>query len=136
MRAFEEEFDVASDRLRHAVPITIGNWVGGDRDGNPFVTPEVTLATARRASFAILGRYARSLGELVERLSVSAALAEPSLDLLASIERDAALLPDVYEANRRRNAKEPVRLKLTLMRGRVDATASTHRSSGRRARGE
>ena len=122
VRAFEEEFDVTCDRLRHAMPLTIGNWVGGDRDGNPFVTPEVTLATARRASFSILGRYARSLGELVERLSISAALAEPSPDLLASIERDAALLPDVYEANRQRNAKEPVRLKLTLMRARVDAT--------------
>jgi len=122
VRAFEEEFDVTSDRLRHAVPLTIGNWVGGDRDGNPFVTPEVTIATARRASFAILGRYARSLGALIERLSVSAAHAEPSRDLLASIERDATLLPDVYEANRRRNANEPVRLKLTLMRARVDAT--------------
>jgi phosphoenolpyruvate carboxylase len=122
VRTFEEEFDVTCDELRHAVPLTIGNWVGGDRDGNPFVTPEVTIATARRASFAILGRYARSLGELVERLSVSAALAEPSRDLLASIERDAALLPDVYEANRRRNAKEPVRLRLTLMRARVEAT--------------
>jgi phosphoenolpyruvate carboxylase len=122
VRAFEEEFDVTCDPLRQAVPLTIGNWVGGDRDGNPFVTPEVTLATARRASFAILGRYAQSLGALVERLSVSAALAEPSRDLLASIERDAMLLPDVYEANRRRNAKEPVRLEVTLMRARVDAT--------------
>jgi len=122
VRAFEEEFDVTCDPLRHAVPLTIGNWVGGDRDGNPYVTPEVTMATARRASFAILGRYAQSLDELVERLSVSAALAEPSRDLLASIERNAMLLPDVYEANRRRNANEPVRLELTLMRARVDAT--------------
>ena len=122
VRSFEDEIDVTCDRLRHAVPLTIGNWVGGDRDGNPFVTPEVTMATARRASFAILGRYAEALGELVERLSASAALAEPGRDLLALIERDAMLLPDVYEANRRRNAKEPVRLALTLMRARVVAT--------------
>ncbi|HEX6051586.1 MAG TPA: phosphoenolpyruvate carboxylase [Gemmatimonadaceae bacterium] len=122
VRAFEEEFETTSDRLGRAVPLTIGNWVGGDRDGNPFVTPEVTIATARRASYAILGRYAESLGELVERLSVSAALADASHELRASIDRDATLLPDVYEANRRRNAKEPVRLKLTLMRARVDAT--------------
>jgi len=122
VRAFEDEFDLTSDRLRQAVPLSIGNWVGGDRDGNPFVTPEVTIATARRASFAILGRYARSVDELVERLSISADLAEPSAGLIASIERDATLVPDVYEANRRRNAKEPVRLKLTLMRARVEAT--------------
>ena len=122
VRAFEQEFDATSLSLRSSVPLTLGNWVGGDRDGNPFVTPEVTIATARRASYAILGRYGASLGLLVERLSVSAARAEPSDELLASLERDAQLLPNVYEANRQRNANEPVRLKLTLMRARVDAT--------------
>jgi phosphoenolpyruvate carboxylase len=122
VRAFEDEFDAPAHDLRSSVPLTIGNWVGGDRDGNPFVTPEVTIATARRASYAILGRYAESLDALVERLSVSAAHAEPSDALRDSIERDAQRLPNVYEANRRRDANEPVRLKLTLMRARVDAT--------------
>ncbi len=122
VRAFEEEFHATSLPLTESVPLTLGNWVGGDRDGNPFVTPNVTIATARRASHAILGRYADTLGALVERLSVSSALAQPSAELLASIEHDAQLVPDVYEANRKRNAAEPVRLKLTLMRARVDAT--------------
>jgi phosphoenolpyruvate carboxylase len=122
VRAFEEEFHATSLSLTESVPLTLGNWVGGDRDGNPFVTPDVTIATARRASYAILGRYADTLGALVERLSVSSALAQPSAELLASIEHDAQLLPDVYEANRKRNATEPVRLKLTLMRARVDVT--------------
>jgi len=122
VRAFEEEFRATSVSLGQSVPLTMGNWVGGDRDGNPFVTPDVTIATARRASYAILGRYSDALGLLVERLSISSVLAHPSPELLASIERDAQLAPDVYEANRRRNAKEPVRLKLTLMRARVDAT--------------
>jgi phosphoenolpyruvate carboxylase len=135
VRAFEEEFEATSLSLRSSVPLTIGNWVGGDRDGNPFVTPEVTIATARRASYAILGRYAAALDELVERLSVSAALAKPGDKLLGSIERDAVLLPNVYEANRRRNANEPVRLKLTLMRARVDATRrlTAARDAGRTA---
>jgi phosphoenolpyruvate carboxylase len=135
VRAFEEEFGTMSDSLKSAVPLTIGNWVGGDRDGNPFVTPEVTIATARRASYTILGRYAASLDELVERLSVSAALAEPSGELRASIERDATLVPNVYEANRQRNASEPVRLKLTLMRARVEAARrlTAARDAGRNA---
>jgi len=135
LRAFEEEFDTSSERMRSSVPLTIGNWVGGDRDGNPFVTPDVTIATARRASYTILGRYAASLNALVERLSVSASFAEPSDELLASIERDAGLLPNVYEANRGRNANEPVRLKLTLMRARVAATRrlTAARDAGRAA---
>ena len=122
LRAFEEEFGPSSDAVRQHVPLSMGNWVGGDRDGNPYVTPDVTIATARRASYAILGRYGGMLEELIQRLSVSAALAPPSSRLRASIEVDRALLPDVYEANRHRNADEPLRLKLTLMAGRVEAT--------------
>ncbi|PYP80409.1 MAG: hypothetical protein DMD35_04695 [Gemmatimonadetes bacterium] len=122
LRAFEEEFACSSEVLRSAVPVRIGNWVGGDRDGNPFVTPDVTIATARRGSYSILGRYAAALKDLVERLSVSAQLAPASDELRESLEIDRRLLTDVWEANRRRNADEPVRLKLSFMQGRVEAT--------------
>jgi phosphoenolpyruvate carboxylase len=122
LRAFEEEFGRTSHVMERAVPLQFGNWVGGDRDGNPFVTPDVTIATARRASYSILGRYAEALNSFVERLSVSAGIAPPSEELRTSLEIDQRLLPDVWEANRRRNADEPVRLKLSFMRGRVDAT--------------
>lgn len=133
LRAFEEEFGKASDALRQHVPLSMGNWVGGDRDGNPFVTPDVTIATARRSSYAILGRYGEMLRDLVQRLSVSSAIAPPSEQLRHSIAADSALLPDVYEANKHRNADEPLRLKLTLMAGRVDATRrlTASRDAGR-----
>lgn len=122
LRAFEEEFGAASAQVRSHVPLSMGNWVGGDRDGNPFVTPEVTIATARRASYAILGRYGEMLEQLIQRLSVSAAIAPPGDELRRSIVADSALLPAVYEANKHRNADEPLRLKLTLMAGRIEAT--------------
>ena len=135
VRAFEEEFDTTSDELRQLVPLRMGNWVGGDRDGNPFVTPDVTIATARRASYAILGRYSAALSDLVERLSVSAAIAPPSDTLRESIAADRALLPGVFEANRARNADEPLRLKLSLMAARVEATRriTAARDAGRTA---
>lgn len=122
VRAFEEEFGATSEALQELVPLRVGNWVGGDRDGNPGVTPDVTIATARRSSYAILGRYANALADLVERLSVSASIAPPPDELRESIESDCKLLSEVYEANRRRNADEPVRLKLTLMLARVQST--------------
>jgi phosphoenolpyruvate carboxylase len=122
LRAFEEEFGTRVEAMQQFVPLRMGNWVGGDRDGNPSVTPDVTIATARRSSYAILGRYAEVIADLVERLSVSASIAPPPDELRVSIESDCKLLPDVYAANRRRNADEPLRLKLSLMLGRVEST--------------
>jgi phosphoenolpyruvate carboxylase len=135
VQAFEEEFGASSESMQNLVPLRFGNWVGGDRDGNPGVTPDVTVATARRSSYAILGRYADALASLVERLSVSASIAPPPDELRASIESDSKLVPEVYEANRRRNADEPVRLKLTLMLARVEATRrlTAARDAGRKA---
>jgi phosphoenolpyruvate carboxylase len=121
IHAFEEEFG-QSQNVRQIVPLTLGNWVGGDRDGNPYVTPDITIATARRASYAILARYAGALRDLIERISVSSTLAAPPAELLASLEHDRDLLPAIYEANASRNADEPLRLKLSFMVARIEAT--------------
>ena len=120
--SFEEEFSRSADAFRLAVPLRWGTWVGGDRDGNPYVTPEVTIATARRASHVILGKYRGALDDLVRRLSLSAEFA-PATDALArSLETDKRLLPEVWKRNRKRNADEPLRLKLSFMAARIDAT--------------
>ena len=122
VRAFEAEFEAPADALRLSTPVQLGSWVGGDRDGNPFVTPDATVAAARRASYAILGRYRVALDALAERISLSAQLAPPSDALQASLLSDKELRPDIWEANRTRNANEPLRLKLSFMAGRMDAT--------------
>lgn len=46
-----------------------GFWPGGDRDGNPFVTPEITLKTAKRLQFSILRNYYRDLRKLKRKIS-------------------------------------------------------------------
>ena len=134
--AADEDLRVIADVLRLAIPLRVGNWVGGDRDGNPYVTPEVTIAAARRAMHAILGRYGKALAELTERLSLSADVAPPTAALRRSLDADREALPAVWEANRRRNADEPVRLKLTFMGARVEATRRlvAARDAGRPAR--
>ncbi len=133
VRAFEDEFGTPRDDLHLRSAIRLGTWVGGDRDGNPFVTPETTLAAARRASHVILGRYHAAADELVRRLSLSAHIAQPSEQLEASLDNDRALLPEVWEANSQRNEDEPIRFKLTFIAARLLATraAVAARDAGR-----
>src|SRR5207237_3467423 len=134
--AFEEEFARPAESFRLSVPLRFGTWVGGDRDGNPYVTPETTIATARRASHVILGRYQQALEDLTRRLSLSSAIAPPLEALLRSLESDRKLLPLVWKKNRRRNADEPLRLKLSFMAARIDATRNlvASRDAGRPTR--
>lgn len=120
--AFEEEFARSADSFRLSVPLRFGTWVGGDRDGNPFVTPDVTIATARRASYVILGRYIGAVEELTRRLSLASSIAEPPEALSKSLEKDRKLLPTIWKKNRWRNAEEPLRLKLSFMEERLEAT--------------
>jgi phosphoenolpyruvate carboxylase len=60
----EEHFDVGPF-------LQIGSWIGGDRDGNPFVTNEVTRETLNQNRLASLRRYRHRLSDLVRSLSVS-----------------------------------------------------------------
>ncbi len=49
--------------------INIGFWPGGDRDGNPFVTPEITLKVAQRLKDTILKNYYRDVRSLRRKLT-------------------------------------------------------------------
>lgn len=118
-RAFQEAF---GEPLGFSLRLPMGSWVAGDRDGNPFVTPEITMAAARRTAHALLGLYHRKVWQLVQRLSVSDRLGGVPDVLRQSLERDKPLLPKLWEMNRRRDAHEPLRLKLAFVTGRLEAT--------------
>jgi phosphoenolpyruvate carboxylase len=71
--------------LRHATgrglpidvaPIRFGSWIGGDRDGNPFVTPEVTRSACLMARWTGLSLYAKEIEQLRFELSMSDATGE------------------------------------------------------------
>ena len=117
--AFREVFD---EELGVDVPLTLGSWVAGDRDGNPFVTPELTIAASRRHAHALMGHYIKRVHRLIERLSISSRIVRETKELRDSISRDKELLPEVWEANSRRDAEEPLRLKLSFISGRLEAT--------------
>ena len=119
--AFIEVFGRDTVVLR---PLRPGSWVGGDRDGNPHVTPGITLAAARRGAHVTVQRYTRQVDRLIDSLSLSSRIREPSEELTASLERDRELLPEVWQTNQRRDAHEPLRLKLSYIRARLLATAA------------
>ena len=97
--------------------VRMGSWIGGDRDGNPFVTAEVLgLAVDRQAGVA-LDHHLRSIARLSIDLSVSSRLVVPSPDLLALAEASGDDSPF--------RADEPYRRALRGVHGRLAATART-----------
>jgi len=103
------------------VPIQFGSWVAGDRDGNPFVTPPLTMTAARRSSWSVLGKYYESVDALAERLSLSSRVSAPPTELRESLEADREALPEIWETNSRRDADEPLRMKLSYIKARLQA---------------
>jgi phosphoenolpyruvate carboxylase len=104
-------------------PLTFGTWIGGDRDGNPYVTPVVTRdVLMMQHEYGIRGIEAL-LETLLTELSVSRRLRPPSLDLAASVAADLdALGPAVAERFRRVNAEEPYRLKIRCIQAKLRLT--------------
>ena len=51
--------------------LSFGSWIGGDRDGNPFVTQETTREALERARNTVLGHYIAEIERLLEPLSSS-----------------------------------------------------------------
>ncbi|AMU94915.1 MAG: phosphoenolpyruvate carboxylase [Sphingopyxis sp.] len=77
---------------RPASFLRVGSWIGGDRDGNPFVTAETLhMATSRNAA-AVLGHYIDAVHALGAELSVSSSLATVSeaVEALAAASGDTA----------------------------------------------
>ena len=65
-----------------------GSWIGGDRDGNPFVTNQVSHSTLLENRLTSLGRYRRRLEELVRALSITERAAPPSERFRTALERE------------------------------------------------
>ncbi len=98
-----------------------GSWIGGDRDGNPYVTNAETrraLALYRRAA---LDRYAQRLYGLVHRLSISRKVVAPPASFAARLARRLAELP-AGSRIAERNAIEPFRQFAACLAAKVRAT--------------
>ena len=110
-------------------PLSFGTWIGGDRDGNPHITPEIT----KEAIVLQTGHFIRvmiaALDQLRQALSVSTRIAGASTELENSVEADLKVLPEVEDRFRRLNVEEPYRLKATAIRHKLVLTAKRHAAS-------
>ncbi len=92
----------------------MGNWIGGDRDGNPFVTAETLKMALARQSETVLRFYLVEVHELGAELSISGTLAPVAPELIALADRS----PD-HNSHR---SDEPYRRALIGMYARLAAT--------------
>ncbi|HEX2063652.1 MAG TPA: phosphoenolpyruvate carboxylase, partial [Acidimicrobiales bacterium] len=102
-----------------ARPLRFGTWVGGDRDGNPAVTPEVTMEVLRLQRDVVLGHLAGVVERLITALSTSTRIVAVSPDLEKSLAADRELLPEVHARYHALNAEEPYRLKCSYIHARL-----------------
>ena len=99
-----------------------GSWVGADRDGNPFVTPEVTWETACYQRGIVLDKYLKSVEQLRELLSLSLHWSSVLPELLDSLEQDRQQMPEIYEELAMRYRQEPYRLKIAYIEEKLKNT--------------
>ena len=95
--------------------LRMGSWIGGDRDGNPFVTAEVMRGTLKLQSSLALHYYLEELHLLGGELSIAAHLADVSEELRALAERSPDTSPH--------RSGEPYRLAVSGIYARLAATA-------------
>jgi len=112
----------------NARPLSFGTWIGGDRDGNPNITAEVTKAAILLQNSHFTRTVFEHLDELRQALSISTKLAGVSAELEKSVVKDLEKLPEIENRYRRINVEEPYRLKATAIRHKLALTQVRHAS--------
>ncbi|GHJ39640.1 phosphoenolpyruvate carboxylase [Streptomyces sp. TS71-3] len=100
-------------------PLTFGTWIGGDRDGNPNVTPDVTWDVLILQHEHGINDALDLVDELRGFLSNSIRYAGATEELLTSLQDDLERLSEISPRYKRLNAEEPYRLKATCIRQKL-----------------
>ncbi|WP_375406982.1 phosphoenolpyruvate carboxylase, partial [uncultured Amnibacterium sp.] len=115
-----EKSGVAAPLVRPFV--RLGTWVGGDRDGNPFVTASVTKQAAAIASEHVLLGLERTAARVGRTLTLDATTTPPSAALLSLWQRLRSADEEAAAEVAKRSPDEPHRRVLLLLARRIAAT--------------
>ncbi|GAB6927368.1 phosphoenolpyruvate carboxylase [Paenibacillus sp. JCM 10914] len=111
--------------------LRFGSWIGGDRDGNPSVTADVTWRTLEMQRKLAIREYQRILREFMKYLSFSSSIVNVSDELIQSIEADRSQVTlkktDIWH-----NEKEPYRIKLVYMLAKMSHILNENMTGGER----
>jgi len=99
--------------------IRFGSWIGGDRDGNPYVTSDVTCQAVYMHAETAINEYIRLTKELSKYLTHSIQHTNLSEELISSLALDNEYANDVFHENNQDFVKEPYRRKLKFMEYRL-----------------
>ena len=99
--------------------ISFGSWIGGDRDGNPYVTPEITIKAARLHGTLVLKRYIENIDRLINRLTQSDKAVKLGSVLARRLEEYRAIAEKHFPVPAAHYSKEPYRYYLLVMRYRL-----------------
>src|SRR3569833_212871 len=109
-----------SNPIRVPSFLRFGSWIGGDRDGNPFVTPDTTVLAVRLHARTAVLAYLTRIARLSRILTHSSLLCRPSDEFMRSLRRDEAFCAMAFRDTPERFGNEPYRRKLYIMRYRLE----------------
>jgi phosphoenolpyruvate carboxylase len=124
--ALHSEFDITLDLPSVPQLVTFGSWIGGDRDGNPFVTPAATREALAMAHILLLTHYRRSLQTVYDQLGSSTQQVPVSAEVSTILDNYLAQLRAAGQtAFEERFPFERVRLLINCIMMRLGATPQT-----------
>ena len=100
--------------------IHFGSWVGSDRDGNPNVTPAITVTTAKKQRKLIIKFYLSSIENFIRKFSQSTDYVQVSRKFLDSLELDKKALPQQAQELERYESAELYRKKFSFIHYKLE----------------
>ncbi len=127
---FRDVYGIEIEMLALPVCLKFGSWIGGDRDGNPFVTPDCTRDALELARSMVLAHYTQELALVARRLTVSTHQVAASPELLGRLKKYEQEITEPLSDLARTPQAESCRRLLLLMGARLSSARQSRSHPG------